>query len=51
MEHILNELSLVGQYRSIDDFVKHGALPLADVLTEINKFGGSLLYNNSSLKN
>lgn len=47
MEHILNELSLVGQYSSIDDFVKHGALPLADVLTEISKFGGSLLYKKS----
>lgn len=47
MEHILNELSLVGQYSSIDDFVEHGAIPLADVLTEISKFGGSLLYKKS----
>ena len=47
MEHILNELSLVGQYSSVDEFVKHGAIPLADVLTEINTFGGSLLYKKS----
>lgn len=47
MEHILNELSLTGQYSSVDDFVKNGALPLADVLAEINKFGGSLLYKKS----
>lgn len=47
MEHILNELSLTGQYRSVDDFVKNGALPLAEVLADINKFGGSLLYKKS----
>lgn len=47
MEHILNELSLTGQYSSVDDFVKNGALPLADVLAEINQFGGSLLYKKS----
>lgn len=47
MEYILNELSLTGQYCSVDDFVQNGALPLADVLAEINQFGGSLLYKKS----
>lgn len=47
MDHILNELSLTGQFQSVDDFVREGALPLADVLADIAKFGGSLLYKKS----
>ena len=47
MDHILNELSLVGQFQSVDDFVREGALPLADVLADIAKFGGTLLYKKS----
>ena len=47
MDHILNELSLAGQFQSVDDFVREGALPLADVLADIAKFGGTLLYKKS----
>lgn len=48
-ECVLNELSLSGQYESLDDFVATGAKDLVSVLDELHKFGIQVLYKKSDI--
>lgn len=51
MDCILNELSLNGQYKDIDDFEKSGVKPLSAVLHDISVLGVELLYKKSDFYN
>lgn len=51
MDCILNELSLNGQYKDIDDFEKSGVKPLSAVLHDMSVLGIDLLYKKSDFYN
>lgn len=51
MDCILNELSLNGQYKNIDDFEKSGVKPLSAVLHDMSVLGIDLLYKKSDFYN
>lgn len=51
MNCILNELSLHGQYKDINDFEKLGVKPLSAVLHDISMLGIELLYKKSDFYN
>ncbi len=51
MDCILNELSLNGQYKDMDDFAEQGVKPLSGVLHDISTLGVGLLYKKSDFYN
>lgn len=51
MDCILNELSLDGQYKDMDDFATHGVKPLSEVLQDVSSLGIGLLYKKSDFYN
>lgn len=48
MDCILNELSLNGQFSTIQNFVESGVKPIVDVMNDMVKCGVALLYKKST---
>ena len=47
MDFIINELSVSGQYSSLENLINHGLIPLSSVLTTIRKYGFNSVLKKS----